>query len=198
MSYKSPIAYLWTDLETTGLEVVTGCREDQVIEAAFVITDFDHNPLAGFHDIVKLSNTAAKRIKNNEYVLNMHKANGLLKESALADASKTLSAIEQAVIDMIKENTSYQPGELQLNGSGVAHFDNAIIREQMPALSKWLDYSLADVGVFRRMSKVYAMRTIVNPTLSSYGDTKTHRAYDDVMAHIEESKKYMELFREKF
>lgn len=198
MDYKSPIAYLWVDLETTGLEVVTKSRKDQVIEAAFVITDFDHSPIAGFHDVVRLTKTGAERIKANEYVLNMHKKNGLLKDSATADKSKTMEALEANVINMIQTETSFSPGELQLNGSGIAHFDNAIIREQMPELSKWLDYSLADVGVFRRMAKVYAKKAIVNPTSSSYGDEKLHRAYEDVMAHIKESRKYMELFRETF
>jgi len=198
MSYTHPIAFLWCDLETTGLEVVTKSRKDQVIEAAFVLTDFDHNPIAGFHDVVKLTKTGAERIKENEYVFNMHKKNGLLKDAATADKSKTLGAIEEAVIKMIEEQSSFSPGELMLNGSGLAHFDNAIIREQMPELSKWLDYSMADVGVFRRMSKIYAGKAIVNPTSSSYGDEKLHRAYDDVMAHIAESRKYLELFRETF
>lgn len=198
MSYTSPFILLWMDFETTGLEVVKGCKKDQVLEGAFIVTDFDLNLYAGIHDVVKLKKSGLERMRENEYVLNMHKKNGLLQDSAKADSGKTVEALEQQAIELLKTNTTANKKEVRLAGSGIAHFDAEIVRELMPELWSWLDYSLVDVGIFRRMSKMFAKRDIVNPTAASYGDEKLHRAWDDTMGHIEEAKKYAELFRETF
>lgn len=198
MSYTSPFILLWCDLETTGLEVVNGSKKDQVLEGAFIVTDFDLNLYAGIHDVVKLKKSGLERMRENEYVLNMHKANGLLEDSAKADSDKTLRALEEQAIELLKTNTTAEKKEVRLAGSGIANFDAEIIRELMPELWSWLDYSLVDIGIFRRMSKMFAMKDIVNPTAASYGDTKLHRAWEDTMGHIEEAQKYKELFRETF
>jgi Oligoribonuclease (3''->5'' exoribonuclease) len=196
MSFAYPIALLWVDLETTGLEVVTKSRQDQVIEVAAMVTTFDLDPIAGYHDVVRLTKTGVERIKSNEYVLNMHKKNGLLRDAATT--KNTLAEVEENILNMLAINTTFNKGELMLAGSGVGHFDNAIIREQMPRLAEWLNYALFDIGVYRRMTKIFAQKDIVNPTAASYGDVKLHRAWEDVVGHVEESKKYMDLFRETF
>lgn len=198
MSYTSPFILLWCDFETTGLDVVKGSKKDQILEGAFIVTDFDLKLYAGVHDIVKLKKSGLDRMRENEYVLNMHKKNGLLKESAEASSEKTVEALEQQAIELLKTNTTANKKEVRLAGSGIAHFDAEIIRETMPELWSWLDYSLADIGIFRRMSSMFAGRHIVNPTAASYGDEKLHRAWEDTMGHIEEARKYRELFRETF
>lgn len=198
MSYTSPFILLWCDLETTGLEVVTGSKEDQILEGAFLTTDFDLRKYAGFSEVVKLKKSGLERIRGNEYVLDMHKRNGLLKETAKADSNMTVRALEEQAIELIKTSTTAEKKEVRLAGSGIAHFDAEIIRELMPELWSWLDYSLVDIGIFRRMSKMFAKRDIVNPTDASYGDKKLHRAWEDVLGHIEEANKYKELFRETF
>lgn len=195
MGKHVPPMILWADLETTGLEVVEG--KDHVLEVAVLVTDLDLNPWAGYHEAIKMTKGAALALKANDYVREMHTKNGLIKDCLKSEV--TLEQAEANIIDLLKTETSFNQREFQLGGSGVAHFDDEIFKRSFPNLQKWLSYELFDIGVYRRMSRVFAGKFIVNSSPASYDEgVKVHRAFDDVKAHIEEARKYRDLFRETF
>lgn len=186
-----PHALLWADLETPGL-----AHTAPIMEVAIVVTDFNLNKIAGYHEVVKLTKAHADALRDpqNKIALEMHAANGLIQDGK--KSTKTLADIERECIDLLKQETTFEPGEFILAGSGVAQFDIHLLRAQMPALEKWLTYYQLDVGIMRRTLKILGGgRDFVNPVLHSFGDSKKHRAMADVLAHIEEAEGYREWLR---
>ena len=196
MPRKSVQALLWVDLETDGLPEGSSYENVNVLEGAFLITDLNLDPLAGLHEPLKLTPNSVANLKKNDYVREMHMKNGLLKDAS--KSSVTLEELEEQVIQMIKDDTTFVEGEFGIAGSGVAAFDHPLIKEKMPKLARYLAYYPYDIGIMRRMTKLFAGKPIVNPVLASYGDEKTHRAWDDVNAHLEEAREYQRVFGEKF
>jgi oligoribonuclease len=192
MDRKYPQALAWCDLETTGLDM----EKDEILEVAFILTDFDLNPISGYQEVLRLTQNGLDRIKGNEYVKNMHVTSGLIKDSRASTV--TIADVEREVIALIKDTTTLTKGEFMLAGSGVGAFDFPWLRKFMPELASYFAYYPMDIGVVRRATKILAGKAIVNTTPGSYGDSKVHRAMDDVKAHIEEAGKYRQVFREKF
>jgi oligoribonuclease len=182
----------WIDLESTGLDP----ELDPVLELGLILTDWDLNPIVGYSEVVEMTTHGAERIRGNEVVREMHRKNGLLADSIKNGAP--LAQVEEEVIQLIREKTTAEPGEVLLAGSGVSHYDQRVIEKQMPKLFRWLAYYTADVGSFRRQAQIYAGKYITPYNPSSYGDEKLHRAYADVEAHLEEAQQYRDLFRKTF
>lgn len=190
-------ALFWTDFETTGLPTGNDFSNTQILEVAVIVTNFDLEPLVGYKEVVKLTKEGADRLRGEEFVLNMHKKSGLLQESAKV-ATATEAQVEAEIIKMLKEQTSFEPGEFMIAGSGVALFDFPLIKDRMPQLSKWLAYYPFDIGVQRRVAQILGKgRNFINPVNKSFQDgVKTHRAWDDVTAHLEEGKRWMQFYRD--
>ncbi len=184
---------LWCDLETTTLPIGNDYSGVHILEVAFIITDFDLKPYAGYHESIKMTKAAADSLRANDYTRKMHTENGLIKD-CLASTT-TLGMAEEEVISLIKEWTSFDKGEIMLAGSGNAAFDRPVIKEHMKELDSWLAYYPFDIGVDRRVGKILAGKDVINVPNESYGDAKLHRAWADVSAHLKEAERKREWYR---
>lgn len=186
---------LWVDIETTSLPVGNNFDDVHILEFACILTGFDLKPVSGYREIIKPTKSAIEVLRVNPEVLQMHKANNLLEE--LKTASATVTEVEQEVIKILKEKTTFEKGEFMLAGSGVAGFDHPLIKEKMPELASWLTYYTMDIGVYRRTTSIFGGRhDFWNPVQSSYqSGVKNHRAYDDLKAHLEEASRIFEWLR---
>lgn len=195
MAHRSAHALAWVDFETTNLPDGLDYSGVSIMEVALLVTDFDLNRIAGFHSPVKLDRKGALELKSNEYVLNMHRGNNLIKDCQGPDAL-TLEEAEAELIATFQTHTSFEPGEFMIAGSGVAAFDQPLIKALMPNLARWFAYYPFDIGIERRVSTILNGSPIVNPTPeSSRDDAKTHRAWDDVQAHLKEAHRYRDFYR---
>jgi len=121
-------------------------------------------------------------------VLAMHTVNGLI-----ADSWESRLSIEDVDFQMQKWIKQYTSGDhIPLAGSGVSHFDRFYIKKDLPYFNRYLSYWAYDTGVIRRSLKLFGID-------ASFADTtgdKTHRALDDIRAHIEEMRRYRTMFRQ--
>jgi oligoribonuclease (3'-5' exoribonuclease) len=192
---KSAQCLVWVDAETTDLPKGNDFSDVHVLEVAAIVTDFDLEKYAGFHSPIKLTKAAADSLRANDYTREMHQKNGLIRDCAGEDASD-LASVEAQIIQMLKDKTTFDKGEFMLAGSGVASFDFPLIKAKMPELASWLTYYTFDIGVMRRTANILAGKNVVNPIPRSYdNDVKEHRAWDDVLAHIEEAERFRTWFR---
>ncbi len=184
---------LWLDLETTSIDK----QRCSVLEVACIVTDFDLTPSTGYTEVVALTREGLQDLlkPNNEVALEMHKGSGLIRESR--DSQFTLAQVEQQIVNMLHNDTAFEPGEFLLAGSGVAQFDYQVIERAMPTLCSWLTYYQFDTGNLRRATKILTGgRDLINPVTASFKDgVKKHRALPDVEAHLEEGRRYQEFFR---
>lgn len=187
-------ALLWCDLETTSIDK----QNCSVLEVAAIITDFDLQIIAGYSEVIQLTREGLLDLKRpgNDVALQMHVDNGLLREAR--DSRFTLAQAETQVVNMLQQETAFEPGEFVLAGSGVAQFDYQVIERAMPSLASWLTYYQLDTGNLRRGAKILSGgRDLVNPVIESFKDgAKRHRALPDVQAHLEEGRRYQAFFRQ--
>lgn len=201
MARKQIQALAWCDLETTGLPVpgdgIMDYRGLHLLEVAVLVTDLDLDPIAGYHEVIRMTPEAAQALRENDYVREMHTKSGLITESIKSEQALTLAEIDAEVDKFLQETTAYDRGEFALSGSGVARFDHPIIDVKMPLFSKWLHYAEVDMGDVRRASTMFNHgQPVVNPVPESSRDgVKTHRAFDDVKAHLKEAVRYRDFFR---
>ena len=172
-----PQHILWLDLETAGLAVT-----DPILEIATVVTDMQLNePETGsrVQAVVRPPRDNRSWLQNMHHVaLEMHVNSGLI-----AEVREAKYEIEQIDHDIATGLQACYPDEIfALGGSGVAHFDRAVIRQQMPFLSSLLTYWCIDVGNVRR----FATRVMgVNFERTEIA----HRAMPDVEQSIAEAKR---------
>lgn len=196
---KAPIALFWIDLESDRLipdpvDGVIDFRPMNIMEVAVIVTDFDLNPITdGYREAVKMTPEMAQGLRENEFILDMHRGSGLVKDCIAS--THTLADIEDEIIAMLKSDTTVTERELQIAGSGVAAFDHPVIKALMPKLARWLHYAPFDIGVLRRSSKIMAKGDVVNVPKSYKDGVKTHRAWDDVEAHLEEGVQFRDFYR---
>lgn len=192
---------LWVDLETTGLpEVhpnVIDFTDVHLMEMGAIITDTSLNIIdnMAYTEVVKMNPDIANALRANDFVREMHQKNGLIRDCL--KATDTMEEIDAAVSEMMGE-MGVKPGEFALAGSGIAAFDLPFIRTKMPQISEWLAYFPYDIGVFRRLMRSLAGRSVVNPNLSSFGNDKLHRAFADVKAHLDEAITYRTWARDPY
>jgi oligoribonuclease len=185
MAQKYPQALMWLDLETTGLDK----DQDQILEVGIIITDFDLNKLDGYQEVIKLTKAGAERIRGNDYVKQMHQANGLIKESI--SATLTLPEVEAEIVAWLKDETAFDKGEFMLCGSGNAAFDFPWIKQHMPQLASWVHYAPGDVGIFRRMVRLFNKnQDVIGTPATSLDPDKGHRSMADLEYYIEEARLY--------
>jgi oligoribonuclease len=192
MAFKYAQALCWIDLETTSLDM----DEGGILEIAVIVTDFDLKPYFGYSGVVAMNNDLKHSLSlaQNQVPLKMHLASGLLKESK--DSEYTLAVIEAEIIEMLKTRTTFEKGEFMLAGSGVATFDMQWLKKHMPELHSWVAYYPFDIGVVRRAAKILSGgKDLINPVTESFGSNKSHRALDDVKAHIKEAGEFKKFFR---
>lgn len=185
------------DLETDGLTDPKSANDFSIVnvlELGMVVTTLDFEPIAGYHEVVKMTKPAAERIAKNDHVKTMHAKNGLLTDS-IKNSEYTLAQVEQAAIGVLKE-TALDKGSFVMAGSGVTAFDFPLIKQNMPELASWFQYFTVDIGIVRRFIAFSSgNREFFPKVAASYGDMKEHRAMADAMAHLEELKLAKEWLR---
>lgn len=186
---KAVQGLFWTDIETTGLPTAAAPNDYSTVyplEIAVILTDLDLNPLAGYQTVLRPTPEVVAKLRENPEVVEMHKTSGLLKD--LKGETSTLAEAQADIIALLKDRTTFDKGEFAIAGSGVATFDLPLIRQHFPEVASWLAYFPFDVGIFRRLTKIYGHgQDVYNPHLASFGASKMHRALEDVKAHLEEA-----------
>ena len=194
---KEKYNLLWIDIETTGSDR----SKDFLLEVGCFITDTDLNVWEGSERnwvIKPFGDDWLKRLIDEPDVLEMHSANGLIKQ--VAESSMTAKMFNDEMTAYIEQMFA-EGGKKRFAfaGSGIAHFDRPFLETwiqrhgvEFPWINKkhFVYYSI-DVGATRRI-----LRDIcgvdVNELTKSLSDSekKTHRAIDDALMHFEEAKAY--------
>lgn len=165
----------WIDLE------LDGNREtSHLLNIGAVMTDRDFNELSSMNITCYMDPAWVKDME--PVVVDMHTKNGLLKEALLSHTNR-LEA-DRMMVEWIRQYT--KSSHIPLGGSGVSHFDRQYIKRDLPEFNRYLSYWHYDVGVMRRFFMLFGLD--ISPMDTR--DDKTHRAIDDIRAHIEEARRY--------
>lgn len=186
--------YVWTDLETFGLEP----DRDPIIEIGFKITDAELRPTASFHTLVweeavhdralqRLNSAANGGNADARFVMEMH-----TKSSLFDDAMNQGISNEEATHQLLKWLDGQGVKDQPLCGSSV-HFDRSFFAAQMPEVLTRFAYRNIDISTL----KLLCMR--MNPVMYGYlkEDTKPqalHRVLADLDDTIGEAKWYFDNF----
>jgi oligoribonuclease (3'-5' exoribonuclease) len=179
---------LWLDLETTG----TDEKQDGIIEAAVILTTTDLVEMDFDEYIVTPTPEQMQRLRDNEFVFNMHSQNGLLgmvQNGAGADAEFT----DDQIVRLL-EVYEVKPHSVLIAGSGVAHFDRRFVKEHLPRLDRHLAYPAIDVGVLRRCAEMWGFDLTGYPEQ----ETKAHRAMADIRLHLAEARWFQQRFDQRW
>lgn len=139
---------IWTDVETFGLKP----EESPIIELGFVITDLDLVEIDEWSillwDSPMYDNTLEYLIRNpedngNQYVLDMHKKNGLWGD-AQAEGFSVAEADEQAHAWL----SSHGVNNESMCGSSV-QFDLGMVNYWLPKTASHFHYRIVDVSSFK-------------------------------------------------
>lgn len=177
---------LWCDLETTGLG-----PDAVLLEAAFVLLDDRWEELWCGHQVLWAAEAVLARM--DPVVAAMHERSGLRAAVAAADPAVGVRDVQAAVVHALGRFVGAQP--VYLAGSGVSHFDQALLARDMPELARWLHYATVDVGVVRRFLRACGLNLVVE---GADQRGKSHRALADVRQHLAEARGYRARLREVF
>jgi oligoribonuclease len=163
---------VWIDCEMTGLDI----DNDELVEIAVVITDYDLNPVDdGLDIVIKPDDSALANM--GEFVTNMHTSSGLLEEIphgiSVADA-------EYQVLEYV---LSHIPAEQRapLAGNSIGT-DRAFLTKYMPRLDAQLHYRNVDVSSIKELARHWYPRAYFNAP----GKDGGHRALADILESIRE------------
>lgn len=133
-------AMLWLDLETTGLDP----NEGAILEACAVLTDMDLNEIRRKKFVIGYEREDVIGMMD-DYVLEMHLGNGLLKE--VWAASTKLYQVDEKLADLAQHHNLDMKCKVYLAGSSI-HFDRAWVKSYLPKLDEVLHYRMIDVSSF--------------------------------------------------
>lgn len=180
---KDAEAILWIDLETTGTDEAL----DEILEIGAIVTDFEFTNIGQRQTVIPISMHGLERVKSVPVVYDMHTTNNLLVECEHASPIN----YDQDLHDWVRK---FVPtGKTLLAGSGISHFDRRFIRKYMPLTDALTVYPVLDIGTVRRFFRYCgfdSLRTPFDPA------TKTHRALDDIQAHLWEARHYKDKIHE--
>lgn len=169
------------DLETTG----DSENYDRILELGMILTDRTLQPIGEFSSVVRC--TQARELIKHEVVRRMHENSGLLLQSI--NALSRNHEVENNALDFLDKFTGnvHSVGDkpIALAGSGVSHFDRRFLKALMPRLEARFTYYTLDVGVLRRMFKLFCPSL-----LTDLSNIKPHRALTDAKIHLRELQYY--------
>ncbi|TFD94127.1 oligoribonuclease [Cryobacterium lactosi] len=163
---------VWIDCEMTGLDI----NNDELVEIAVVVTDFDLNILdPGLEIVIKPDASALENM--GDFVRNMHTSSGLIEEIphgvSVADAEYQ---VLEYVLRFVPED---QRAPLAGNSIGT---DRAFLARYMPRLDKQLHYRNVDVSSIKELAHRWFPRAYFNAPAKDGG----HRALADILESIRE------------
>lgn len=178
------IYYLFLDFETEGLDI----PNDRAIEVGWRIMGEDLETCYGYGSRL-IHQTGELRL--NSFVREMHQKSGLLDDwNDARQSMKFQWEIEQEIcfdLDILAESDNEVV--VKLAGSGV-DFDRRIIRATMPDLEARLHYQMMDTSVVRRFLRDLCGVDEDSIDIRPPEALVEHRAYDDVLAAIDELRAY--------
>lgn len=178
----------WVDIEACGL-----ADDSPILEIGLVVTSQRLTRITAATWLVTPPNWPDLKADLPDVVLDMHTANGLVADLDAAHAAgtgQTLAEVEREMIRVLRRS-SPGAGRVTLAGSGVASYDHRLFRRQMPDLTEMLNYYTYDIGMVRRFAGLVGIKV---PEVLHAGD-KTHRAQDDIEAHLSEAAWFLDIFR---
>ena len=181
---------LWLDFETNGLHGLG--YQVHVLEVAAVVTDAELNELAVFEPMVLRAPDEAYE-SMDDFVTQMHTANGLLAESKRSaiishGADAELSAFvgewfpDRGEAD---KAAAYQYKGAVVAGSSVGSFDLRVLSERFPLTRKRCSHRTYDISAVNE----FAVRLGIGSVNTADSATKSqHRALADIYASIAKAK----------
>lgn len=169
----------WIDLETTGLDEKKG----RILEYAIVFTDLALDELGSTESIIR-QDVQAARLLMDDYCVQMHTDNGLLK--AIEDAGHdpevtyfermhlTQMQLMRQFSDMRAHLTSGDDDIIFVIAGNTVGFDRRWLKEHMPELEKILHYRQLDVSAYK----------VAFPEIFGTQTSDAHRAMADIRASI--------------
>jgi len=174
---KDPLALVWIDLETTGIDD----RSCDILEIATIITDKDlENAIEGPDLVIRQSNAVLRGM--DPWCVDQHGASGLTEASRHSEI--TLATAEAETLDFVRMHCLR--GKAPLCGSSIG-FDRRFLMHHMPKLNDYLHYRNIDVSSLKEL-----VRRWKPDVLEQVQKRSTHRALDDIRESIDELKLYRE------
>ena len=162
----------WLDLEMTGLDP----EQAGIIEFAGIVTDLELKPLGRYHSVV--FQPQEELDKMDSWNVKTHTATGLIHQ---IPGGKPLVEVEREAMAFLKP--FFGRSRPILAGNSI-HQDRRFIDRYMLDLSKYLHYRMIDVSSFKEV-----FRSLYKVTVKK---RNVHRAFDDIMASIEELQGYLQ------
>ena len=155
--------FIWTDLETTGLNP----EADEILALGMIITDDSFTEIARFERFVHVPAGWKAMRDMSPFVLDMHTRSGLIER--VADSRLELADVEREACAFLGQYL-YEPAEKikdrpVMAGNSV-HFDRAFLSRHCPELIRRFNYRLLDVSTL----KVLAMATV--PGAREWNDSR--------------------------
>lgn len=193
---SGPTYLLWVDLES--VDTIENPTPPKLCEAAFLLLPYaDFDPLHAQGEFGTVLHTDRSdwyeedgenlTVKVLPVIYEMHAKSGLLEDSLNAMPSATVGWVQACVMDLLHD-AGVERGTVSFAGSGVAAFDIPLIRYWMPELYAFAHYAPYDIGTARRAFRMYWPEVQMTPPSASAGADKTHRAMDDIVAHLSEAR----------
>jgi oligoribonuclease len=163
---------VWIDCEMTGLDL----NNDELVEIAVVVTDFDLNILdPGLDIVIKPDASALENM--GDFVRNMHTSSGLIEE--IPHGVSVADAEYQVIEYLLRFIPEDQRAPLAGNSIGT---DRAFLARYMPRLDKQLHYRNVDVSSIKELAHRWFPRAYFNAPAKDGG----HRALADILESIRE------------
>lgn len=168
METKPRPRFLWTDLETTGLDPFYGA----VLEIAMIVTEPDLSEVARFHAVFPTHDRRDEVDAMDVSVFQMHHASGLLLECERVDEPRP--RIWERVTDFVLTHR----GETPILAGSTVHFDRSWLLHHALGFERW--------GVHYRLLDVSGVRELLRATGRDAPERadKPHRAMPDVEASL--------------
>jgi oligoribonuclease len=171
--FQNPAHLLWVDLEMTGLNA----DQDQILEVAAIITDWDFNILKSYEVVVHQDDEVLANM--NDWCKNQFKLNGLTER--VSQSTTGIEDAENALLNLISEYFS-EDVPVILAGNSI-HADRGFIIKHLPELEAKLHYRMLDVSSFKIVYQ--------NKFKKLFKKGESHRALDDIKESIAELKFYL-------
>lgn len=185
-------AFIWVDLETTGLDPV----RDVILEVAIITTDAAFRPLARGGWLVVPNELERRIAEMPDVVRQMHGESGLLEDLRCRQYSlaNTPGAVRYGIQCWLEENAPVPERyeDRPPMAGNTVNFDRAFFAHHMPNLRQFFHHRSLDVSTL----KVLAVATVPGAREWEAARGKpAHRGMDDIEASIEELAHWREVLK---